>query len=57
MAKELSASQEELHFMQSVCLSVRSSVHLQVLMASELCGSVTDKLRVVQLVTNFPTFT
>ena len=45
-----------LHAVQSVGLSVRSAVHLQFLMVSELHGSVTDKLRVMQLVTNFPTF-
>ena len=37
-------------------LSVRSACHLQFLIVNELCGSVTDKLRVVQLVTDFPTF-
>jgi hypothetical protein len=41
----------------SVGLSVRSAGHLQFLMVIELCGSVTDKLRVMQVVTNFPTST
>ena len=39
------------------CSSVsRSAGHLQFYIVIELCGSVTDKLRVMQLVTNFPSF-
>jgi len=40
----------------SVIQSVRSAGHLEFLIVGELRGSVTDKLRVVQLVTDFPTF-